>query len=354
MIKRLIAGAILAACGALLGQLWSLGSLAADPDATPPPDGTANETPAVSSAGHDPISAALARCTDGSASVAVEMAHLDEDTSLAEACLLAAAVTDDRVPALASLRQAAAALRATDPEQADAWLLVAAARGDAQALDALGAAEPGDATDALRRREATLLAADAGVLPARHRVEAERRELQGQALERPEVIAALLAGQGLELPDQIAMRRYLIGLSGSAERSCVWQSAAWDTVAFIRSREQYEAPLKSQAHVRIAGALLSTAGDSAMALGRLAQSLMTDETYVKAASDFMRRIHGAKRALNAQAATAGEAGARDGVRVIDALGGCGSADGLRLARALGDVFSAGALRMPVDAGKEAP
>ncbi|HSW15728.1 MAG TPA: hypothetical protein VLJ86_00765 [Ramlibacter sp.] len=363
MIKQMCFAAGLALSGALIGQLWSFGSLPADPDTGAQPEGTALDLPSGNHSTADPVAAAAALCAPGvpPATEAPVGNATDptrdaapSDVARAEACLLMAAADEDHAQALSALRQAAAMLQAGSREQADALLFTAASRGDAQALDAVGSAEPTDAADALWRREATLLAADAGAPAARQRIGAQRQALYGQALERPELVIALLEGRGLELADDSATRRYLLGLSGAAQRSCAWQAGAWDTLTFTRAREQFEAPLKGQSHVRVAGDLVKAAGQSAAALGRFAQSLAEGEAYVPAATDLMRQLRGAQRGLDSQAATTGEAGARDGVRVVELLGGCGTADGLRLVRALTDVFVAGATRMPSQSTKDAP
>lgn len=332
MFKRIAITAGVAGVAALLTHAWRADSLPGDPTESkiaPVRQGTVLDEPPAARAPDcwDDVGAGDAR-------------------AMADACLLEAAEALSEAPRAEALRRAASLVRGEDEALADLLLMTAAARGDLEALTQYADMPDGSADDALLRREAALMAAQAGSKKAQAALAQRRAAYQGQALSRPEVLVALLEGRGLEMPDDLETRRYLLGILVGIQNSCPFQSAMWQAAGFSRAHELYAAPVVAAAHTHVASSATDALAQAATAIGRFAQQMDQGAGYVDAGAGLMRDLREAQRNYNNSVSRVSEAGARDGVRTVELVAGCSSADGTRLLRALMDVFSARARQAP--------
>jgi hypothetical protein len=249
-------------------------------------------------------------------------------------CELLAALTDDRRWRARALQRAAERERARNPARADSLLLLAAAADQPSALAAYGRVQVDGDEEELVRREALIEARRAGSNAAAAALGDLQDELRGQALAHPDRVGLLLGGRALEIPDDLAVRRYLVGFGDGLERVCIFEAAVFDTAAFRRAKDEYSAPLAARSHVRIVTGVAGVGAAVARGVGGFASDLWNGKPYTDAAATLIRVVRQQQHRVNHAAAVSGEDGARDAVRAASLVNGCGSAQGLRMVRGL--------------------
>ncbi len=337
MLKRILITLTIGAGVGLAGHAWRSDSLAGDPASNiadnPQQQGTALAE--ASEASQAPS------CSDEAAP--------QERAASADACLLDAALATTEPVRTEALRRAARLLRSEDGTTADLVLMLAAARGSVDALADYGSAVlPDDSTgeSALLRREAALMAAQGGSREAQASLDRLRAPFYGQAVSRPEILISLLEGRGLDLADNLETRRFVLGIASGYQSSCPFSTASWDGASFSRARDMYASPVTAIAHTQIASSATTALSNAADAVGRFAKLLDHGASYAESGAGLLRELQDAQRTYNNAVAKVSEAGARDGVRIAELLGGCSSVEGTRFTRALMAVFIARARQTP--------
>ena len=326
MLKQIYTTVVIAALAGVAGHAWKADMLPGDPGSDD-----------VLAAQQDTV---LGETSDPTAN------ELSDSGNRVNAHLIDAALATTEPQRTAALRLAADALRADDAATADQFLLMAAGRGDLEALAQYAAAVDATADGVLLRREAAFLAASGGSSEAQANLERQRAYYRSQALSRPDVLAALAESRGLELTDTVETRRYLLGIMSGLQLSCPFQAALWEGSGFIRALELYSAPVVSVAHTKIASSVPEALSHATNSVVEFAKRMNQGGDYADAGAGLLRGLREAHRSYNESVSQVSEAGTRDGVRVAELMAGCSSADGMRITRALLGVFTAHAKHTP--------